>query len=128
MDSAPRNRASTDTATATNRWAIAIAAIFMQIALGAVYGWSVFLSAVQKDYHVDKPPANLTFTITLIALGITAGFGGFLQARFGPRAIATAGGILYGLGVFLAGFTAPNITMLYITYGIIGGIGLGLAY
>ncbi len=128
MDSASSNQTSSNMATSSNRWAIAIAAVFMQIALGAVYGWSIFLSTVQTDYHVDKPAANLTFTITIIALGVTAGFGGFLQARFGPRAIATAGGVLYGLGVILAGFTAPNIFMLYITYGIIGGIGLGLAY
>ncbi len=111
-----------------NRWTIAVAAVFMQIALGAVYGWSVFLNDVRKDYNVDKPAASLTFTLTLVALGITAGFGGFLQARFGPRAIATTGGILYGTGVFLAGFTVPNITLLYLTYGILGGIGLGLGY
>ncbi len=128
MSTVPVNRNTSDNAGPINRWVIAIAAVFMQIALGAVYGWSVFLNSVIADYHADKPSANLTFTITIIALGITAGFGGFLQARFGPRAIATAGGILYGLGVFLAGFTAPNIGLLYFTYGIIGGIGLGLAY
>ena len=128
MSSIPMNRDTSGNAASTNRWFIAIAAIFMQIALGAVYGWSVFLNSVMADYHADKPSANLTFTITIIALGVTAGFGGFLQARFGPRAIATAGGVLYGLGVFLAGFTAPNIGWLYFTYGIIGGIGLGLAY
>ena len=128
MSSIPVNRTTSDNSASMNRWFIAIAAVFMQIALGAVYGWSVFLNSVMADYHVDKPAANLTFTITIIALGVTAGFGGFLQARFGPRAIATAGGILYGVGVFLAGFTAPNIAMLYITYGIIGVIGLGLAY
>ena len=94
MDSASSNQTSSNMATSSNRWAIAIAAVFMQIALGAVYGWSIFLSTVQTDYHVDKPAANLTFTITIIALGVTAGFGGFLQARFGPRAIATAGGVL----------------------------------
>lgn len=120
--------ATSDNQGSINRWVIAVAAVFMQIALGAVYGWSVFLNSVISDYHADKPAANLTFTITIIALGVTAGFGGFLQARFGPRAIATAGGIFYGVGVFLAGFTAPNIGLLYLTYGIIGGIGLGLAY
>src|SRR4051794_21109221 len=111
MSTVPVNMDTSGSAASTNRWVIAIAAIFMQIALGAVYGWSVFLNSVIADYKADKPSANLTFTITIIALGVTAGFGGFLQARFGPRAIATAGGILYGLGVFLAGFTAPNITL-----------------
>ena len=110
------------------RWVIAGAAFLMQLALGAVYAWSVFLTPVMKDYSVTKAQANLTFTITLVALGITAGFGGYLNSRFGPRTIATAAGLLYGLGVFLASFVAPNITLLYLTYGVIGGIGLGLGY
>jgi OFA family oxalate/formate antiporter-like MFS transporter len=111
-----------------NRWVIAGAAFLMQLALGAVYAWSVFLTPVMKLYSVSKPQANLTFTITLVALGITAGFGGYLNSRFGPRTIATVAGILYGVGVFLASFVAPNIILLYLTYGVIGGIGLGLGY
>src|SRR5206468_2330742 len=79
-------------------------------------------------YHVSRLQANLTFSIVLLALGITAGFGGYLNNRFGPRIVATAGGILYGLGVLLAAFAAPNIFILYLTFGIIGGIGIGLGY
>lgn len=111
-----------------NRWVIACAAFLMQLALGAVYAWSVFLTPVMKLYNVGKPQANLTFTITLVALGITAGFGGYFNSRFGPRTIAMVAGVFYGVGVFLASFVAPNITLLYITYGVIGGIGLGLGY
>src|ERR1700674_2620349 len=93
--------------SSTNRWVLAVAAFCMQLALGAVYGWSVFLTTVIKDYHVARPQANLTFSVVLLALGVTAGFGGYLNSRFGPRVIATAGGILYGLGVLLAAFAAP---------------------
>ncbi len=113
-----------------NRWIIAIAAFLMQIALGSVYAWSVFLNPVIKLYGVPKAQANLTFSIVLLALGITAGFGGYFNNRFGPRVVATAGGILYGLGVILAGLTASthNLLLLYLTYGVIGGIGIGLGY
>lgn len=111
-----------------NRWVIACAAFLMQLALGAVYAWSVFLTPVMKLYNVGKPQANLTFTITLVALGITAGFGGYFNSRFGPRTIAMVAGVFYGVGVFLASFVSPNITLLYLTYGVIGGIGLGLGY
>jgi OFA family oxalate/formate antiporter-like MFS transporter len=111
-----------------NRWVIASAAFLMQLALGAVYAWSVFLPKVITLYHVSKVSANATFSITLVALGITAGFGGYLNSRFGPRTIAMVAGTLYGLGVFLASFVSPNITLLYLTYGVIGGIGLGLGY
>ncbi len=85
---------STSTSTTTNRWVIAIAAFSMQLALGAVYAWSVFLNPVIKLYHATKPGAYLTFTLALVALGITAGFGGYFNRRFGPRVIATTGGIL----------------------------------
>ncbi len=111
-----------------NRWVIATAAFLMQLALGAVYAWSVFLKPVIKLYQVTQPQANLTFTLALVALGITAGFGGYFNNRFGPRAIATVGGILYGLGIILSAFAAPNLIVLYLTYGILGGIGLGLGY
>jgi OFA family oxalate/formate antiporter-like MFS transporter len=111
-----------------NRWVIAIAAFCMQLALGAVYAWSVFLKPVIKLYQVTQPQANLTFTLALVALGVTAGFGGYFNNRFGPRAIATVGGILYGLGIILSAFAAPNLIVLYLTYGILGGIGLGLGY
>ncbi len=111
-----------------NRWVIAGAAFVMQLALGAVYAWSVFLPKVMDLYHVSKVSANATFSITLVALGITAGFGGYLNNRFGPRTIAMVAGTLYGLGIFLASFVSPNITLLYLTYGVIGGIGIGLGY
>jgi OFA family oxalate/formate antiporter-like MFS transporter len=100
----------------------------MQLALGAVYAWSVFLTPVIKAYNVDRFSANITFSMALLALGVTAGFGGSLNNRFGPRVIATVAGIVYGAGIILAGFAAPNLFVLYLTYGIIGGIGLGLGY
>src|SRR5437660_9172988 len=121
-------RSSSVHSSLPNRWVIAIAAFCMQLALGSVYAWSVFLNPVIAAYHVTRLQANLTFSIVLLALGVTAGFGGYLNNRFGPRVIATAGGILYGLGVLLAAFAAPNIFILYLTFGIIGGIGIGLGY
>ncbi len=110
-----------------NRWAIAVASCVVQLALGSIYASSVLLTPVMEQYGVSRAAANLTFTITIAALGITAGFGGALQRRYGPRAIATLSGILYGGGVCLAA-VAPNVATLYVTFGAIGGIGLGLGY
>src|SRR5260221_5746092 len=111
-----------------NRWVLAITAFLMQLALGSVYAWSVFLKPVIALYHVSRLQANLTFSIVLLALGVTAGFGGYLNNPFGPPLIATSGGILYGLGVLLAAFSAPNIFILYLTFGIICGISICLGY
>jgi MFS transporter, OFA family, oxalate/formate antiporter len=114
-------------AAVPNRWLIAAASCLMQAALGSVYAASVFLPAIMEQYGATHRQASLVFTVTIVALGITAGFGGALQRRHGPRAIATAGGVLYGLGTALAAF-APNLPMLYLTQGVMGGIGLGLGY
>ncbi|GLV55569.1 MFS transporter [Dictyobacter sp. S3.2.2.5] len=133
------SNASFGTARQPNRWLIAIAAFVLQLALGSVYAWSVFSKPIaalfnsipaSKVAQAQLAPINLTFSITLLALGVTAAFGGYLQLRYGPRVIATAGGILYGLGIVLAGLTLPshNVYLLYLTFGIIGGIGIGLGY
>src|SRR5215210_6381007 len=110
-----------------DRSLIAAAGFCMQLALGSVYGWSVFLNPLRELYSASKPEVSLTFTITLVVVGITAGFGGTVQSRLGPRATATIAGCLYGAGVCFAGF-APNLPVLYLTYGVLGGIGLGLGY
>jgi MFS transporter, OFA family, oxalate/formate antiporter len=109
------------------RVCIATAAFCMQLALGTVYGWSVFLAPLCAHFDASKREVTLTFTITLAVLGVTASFGGSLQRRIGPRATATLAGILYGSGVFLSGF-APSLIGLYLAHGVLGGIGLGLGY
>ena len=110
-----------------NRWTIAIAGVVMQIALGAVYAWSVFRTPLATQFHWTIAEVTLTFTISILVLGFAAFPGGLWLNRKGPRVVAVTGGILYGLGVFLAGFT-QSLSWLYLTYGLIGGIGLGFGY
>jgi OFA family oxalate/formate antiporter-like MFS transporter len=110
-----------------NRWVIAIAGVFLQIALGAVYAWSVFRVPLAKQFGWSISEVTLTFTISIFVLGFAAFFGGLWLNRKGPRVVAVTGGVLYGLGIFLASF-AHRLSWLYLTYGVIGGIGLGLGY
>jgi MFS transporter, OFA family, oxalate/formate antiporter len=110
------------------RWGIALAGILMQMALGAVYAWSVFRTPLVKAFHWSISQVTLTFTISIFVLGVTAFFGGLWLNRSGPRVVAMTAGLLYGLGVFLASFSANNLTWLYISYGLIGGTGLGFGY
>lgn len=111
-----------------NRWTIAFAGVMMQLALGAVYAWSVFRGPLVKQFGWSISEVTLTFTISIFVLGIAAFFGGLWLNRKGPRVVAITGGILYGLGVFLASFSANKLWWLYLSYGLIGGIGLGLSY
>jgi MFS transporter, OFA family, oxalate/formate antiporter len=110
------------------RWGIALAGIFMQIALGAVYAWSVFRTPLSKQFHWTISQVTLTFTICIFVLGFAAFFGGLWMNRKGPRPVALTGGFLYSLGVFLASYSANSLHWLYFSYGVIGGIGLGFGY
>lgn len=111
-----------------NRWVIAIAGVFLQIALGAVYAWSVFRIPLSKQFGWSISQVTFTFTISIFVLGFAAFFGGLWLNRKGPRIVALTGGTLYGLGVFLASFSANKLWWLYLSYGFIGGLGLGLGY
>ena len=111
-----------------NRWIIAVAGICMQIALGAVYAWSVFRTPLATQFGWTIAEVTLTFTISIFVLGVAAFFGGLWLNRKGPRVVAVTGGVLYGLGVFLASFSANKLWWLYVSYGLIGGLGLGFAY
>src|ERR1700738_2439992 len=111
-----------------NRWSIAVAGVLLQIALGAVYAWSVFRVPLAKQFGCSVSEVTLTFTISIFVLGVAAFFGGLWLNKKGPRVVALTGGFLYGLGVFLASFSANKLWWLYLSYGVIGGIGVGFAY
>ena len=111
-----------------NRWVIAAAGVLMQIALGAVYAWSVFRTPLTKSFGWTISEVTLTFTIAIFVLGLAAFAGGLWMRRSGPRTVALTAGVLYGLGVFLASFSGGRLWWLYCSYGVIAGVGLGLGY
>jgi OFA family oxalate/formate antiporter-like MFS transporter len=109
---------------------IAAAAVLMQICLGAVYGWSVFVRPLVAAEGWTLTQVSLTFTIAVAVLGIGTVIGGLWQDRVGPRAVASAAGLLYGLGYMVAGWAVSNHSLagLYAGYGVLGGIGMGMGY
>ncbi len=115
-------------AKVANRWVIVVAAVVMQLALGSVYAWSVFVNPLIALHKWSNTQVTLTFTIAIAVLGIGAAIGGFWLDRVGPRVVATAAAFCYGLGVFLAGFSGDSLILLYLTYGVLGGLGMGLGY
>jgi OFA family oxalate/formate antiporter-like MFS transporter len=127
----PNNSLTSTQATSINpatRWGIALAGVIMQIALGAVYAWSVFRIPLTKAFGWTISQVTLTFTIAIFMLGFAAFAGGLWMRRSGPRIVALVAGIFYGVGVFLASFSAGHLYWLYFSYGLLGGIGLGLGY
>jgi len=113
-----------------NRWMIAIAAVVMQICLGAVYGWSVFVRPLMAAEHWTLTQVSLTFTIAIATLGVGTVIGGLWQDRVGPRKVATVAGILYGLGFLVSAWAVSRHLLwgLYAGYGVLSGIGMGMGY
>ena len=100
----------------------------MQVALGAVYAWSVFRVPLSDAYGTGVSAVNTTFSIAILSLGFAAFFGGVWMNKSGPRIVALSAGVLYGAGIFLASFAQPSLWILYLTYGLMAGIGIGLGY
>ncbi len=115
-------------ANRSNRWPIAIAGVVMQVALGAVYAWSVFRIPLTKSYGWTVSKVTLTFELAILMLGFASFAGGLWMRRAGPRRVALLAGLCYGLGVVLAGQVGGHLGLLYLSYGVLGGIGLGLGY
>ena len=113
-----------------NRWVIAGAGTTMMMCLGTVYSWSLFARPLIAAFHWSVMTMMWTFSIAIFSLGIGAVIGGRAQDRVGPRRIALYGIMLWALGNVLAGmFTAQlGVWWLYLTYGVIGGFGLGMGY
>jgi OFA family oxalate/formate antiporter-like MFS transporter len=111
-----------------NRWLIAAAGVVMQIALGAVYAWSVFRIPLTKQYGYSVSQGTLVFEIAILTLGFASFLGGLWMKKAGPRLVGIVAGVCYGLGTVLAGQFASNFALFCLAYGILGGVGLGLGY
>jgi OFA family oxalate/formate antiporter-like MFS transporter len=111
-----------------NRWVVAGAAVVMQAGLGSFYSWSVFREPLSDHYGAGITEDNVAFFLASLVFTIAAFGGGLLMRRVGPRAVGVAGGVLYGLGVFLSSFAGESLVVLYLTYGLVVGVGLGFGY
>ena len=111
-----------------NRWLVAAAGVVMQIALGAVYAWSVFRIPLHHQFGWSISQITMAFEIAILVLGFASFAGGLWMKRVGPRMVGIVAGVCYGIGTILAGRTGGNLIALYLTYGLIGGAGVGLGY
>ena len=114
----------------SNRWVIAIMGTMLQVALGTVYAWSFFQQPVMTLGQWTNSQAAWAFSLAIFFLGLAAAWGGINLPKFGPRKLAMNGGLLFSMGYLIAAYALAikNLPLLYIGYGVIGGIGLGLGY
>ncbi|MGH3661572.1 MAG: L-lactate MFS transporter [Micromonosporaceae bacterium] len=115
------------------RWLLAGAAVLLQLALGAVYAWSVFSKALQSEdsaFALSGSQAALPFSVTIGMIFLGTFLGGRIQDVRGPRVVALTGGVVYSFGILLASMAsdAGDLWLLILGYGVIAGFGLGLGY
>lgn len=114
----------------TKRYIIAIAGILLHLMLGSTYAWSVYRNPILQETGWDQAPVAFAFSLAIFCLGLSAAFMGNLVEQYGPRLTGTVSAILYASGNMLTGLAIDRkeIWLLYIGYGVIGGLGLGAGY
>ena len=110
-----------------NRWWRVFGGLMMNIALGTLYAWSVFVAPLEKEFGWKRADTSMVFTIAVVVFALTFIVAGRLQDKFGPFWVSLTGAILVSLGFFLCSFT-HSLTYLFICFGVIGGLGNGFGY
>ncbi|WP_185906574.1 L-lactate MFS transporter [Teredinibacter haidensis] len=123
-----------------NRWLIALSGVGIHVSIGSVYSWSVFNLPLASTYSWENTWAGqtfgessaiaMTFSLAIFFLGTSAAIMGHFVERRGPRASGTLAAMFFGCGMILAGIGTwvSNIYLLWLGYGVLGGIGLGIGY
>ncbi len=111
-----------------NRWILVVAGLIIQLCLGALYSWSVFVNPLKNEYGFTTTQTQIIFSVALATFALVMVFAGRWQDRVGPRKVAVLGGILLGLGYISARFVDGSFLGLVLTVGIIGGAGIGFGY
>lgn len=113
-----------------NRWLIALAAVGIHISIGSVYAWSVFTNPLANQFGWSLSAISMTFSIAIVFLGLSAAFMGHFVEKYGPRRSGIVSATFFGIGIVGAGLAVDigSLWLLYLTYGALGGIGLGVGY
>jgi MFS transporter, OFA family, oxalate/formate antiporter len=121
------NVASDAGASHINRWWRVVGCMSMNLALGSLYAWSVFVAPLEKEFGWKRAQTSNVFTIAVVVFALTFIVAGRLQDKFGPFWISLTGGVLVSLGFFLCAYT-HSLNYLYVCFGVIGGLGNGFGY
>jgi MFS transporter, OFA family, oxalate/formate antiporter len=111
----------------SNRWLILAASVISMIAVANFqYGWTLFVSPLQKQLKAEQALIQVTFTVFVLLETWLVPFEGWLVDKFGPRLLVMVGGVLAGLGWVFSG-NATSLTELYLSYAV-AGLGAGIVY
>ncbi|WP_456275306.1 L-lactate MFS transporter [Bacillus sp. AK128] len=113
-----------------NRWLIAASAVGIHISIGSVYAWSNFTNPLMDEFGWSASQVQLTFSIAILFLGLSAAFLGHFVEKHGPRKAGLLAASFFGAGIIGSGLAVNlgSLPLLYIFYGVLGGVGLGVGY
>ena len=115
----------------SRRWTVVAGALIVQVVLGTVYAFSVFVKPLEHAFDWDRSTTQWAFSVALATFAIVMIPAGRLQDRLGPRRVASIGGALLGASFLLGAVLLSWVQQpwaLYLTYGVLGGAGIGFAY
>ena len=110
-----------------NRWRVVVGGVSMNLALGSLYAWSVFVLPLEQEFGWTRSQTSWVYTIAVVVFASTFVLAGRIQDQRGPRRCALAGAILVSLGFFAASFTT-SLWFLYVAFGLVVGAGNGFGY
>lgn len=113
-----------------NKWLIALSAVGIHICIGSVYAWSVLTRPIMSSMGFSLKEVTWIFSIAILFLGLSAGFLGTYVEKYGPCKSGITAACFFGTGMFgsALALSLHSLPLLYLFYGVIGGIGLGIGY
>ncbi len=110
-----------------NRWLSVVGGLLMNLSLGSLYGWSLFVPALQKELGLNREQASNIFSLAVAVFALCFLAGGRLQDKKGPYIVSMVGGVLVGAGYALSS-RAGSLEGLYVAFGVVVGAGCGFGY
>ncbi len=110
-----------------NRWWRVVGGLSMNLALGSLYAWSVFVAPLEKEFGWKRADTSTIFTIAVVVFALSFILAGRLQDKKGPFWVSVTGGVLVSVGFFLSSFTT-TLGWIFFVFGALGGIGNGFGY
>lgn len=110
-------------------WVVTFAGLGVNLALGVLYAWSVIAKSLTADWGWSAGQASLPYAIACGVFAVAMVFAGRAQDKYGPRLVASLGGVFTGAGLIVASFATPERTWpIAVGFGLLSGLGIGLGY
>ncbi|WP_125722153.1 L-lactate MFS transporter [Flavobacterium ustbae] len=113
-----------------NKWIVALAGMFLQLSIGSIYAYSVWINPISTLNGWNSSQLKLSFSLAICFLGLTAAFMQKFVQKIGPKKAGLLAALFFGIGLLGSGFaiSAQSLFLFYLFYGVISGIGLGFGY